>query len=69
MNRLKLLRYERGADLGEVAEATGLTRQTLGRLERGDTTHPSAATAKALADFYGMTVAELLGVEPDREAA
>lgn len=63
MNRLKLLRYERGAEMTEVAEATGVTRQTLRRLESGETVQPSAATAKALAEFYGITVAELLGVE------
>ena len=68
MNRLKLLRYERGVDLTEVAEATGVTRQTLGRWEAGSTVQPNASTAKAIADYYGITVAELLGVE-DREAA
>lgn len=67
MNRLRLLRYERGIELSDVAAGTGLNRQTIGRLERGDT-KPSAATAKALADFYEITVAELLGVD-ERSAA
>lgn len=63
MNRLRLLRFERGLRMDDVAEGTGLTRQTLRRLESGETTEPSAATAKALADFYGVSVAELLGVK------
>lgn len=69
MNRWKLLRYERGLELVDVARGTGLNRQTVGRLERGDVAHPSAATAKALADFYEISVAELLGVEETERAA
>lgn len=71
MNRLKLLRYERGVELTEVAEAVGVNRQTLGRLEAGSTVQPNASTAKALADYYGLTVAELLGVDqlPKEQAA
>lgn len=65
MNRLKLLRFERGLTLEAVAEATGVGRQTLMRLERGDTTKPSAPTVKALADFYEVSVSELLGLDED----
>ena len=68
MNRLRLLRYERGLELAEVAASIGVNRQTLGRLERGDTAQPSAQTAKRLAEFYGMSIAELLGVD-ERSAA
>lgn len=63
MNRLRLLRFERGLKMEDVAEGTGLTRQTLRRLESGETGEPSAATAKALADFYGVSVSDLLGLE------
>lgn len=63
MNRLRLLRFERGLKMQDVAEGTGLTRQTLRRLESDETGEPSASTAKALADFYGVTVADLLGLE------
>lgn len=68
MNRLRLMRYERGLALTSVADQVGITRQQLGRLERGDTIRPSASTAKALADFYEISVAELLGVD-ERSAA
>lgn len=63
MNRYELLRYERGLSRVEVAESAGVPLNTLVRLESGGTTRPSAPTAKALADFYEITVAELLGVE------
>lgn len=63
MNRLRLLRFERGLEMAEVASKTGITRQTLSRIESGETAHPSASTAKALADFYEISVAELLGVD------
>lgn len=68
MNRLRLIRYERGHKLTEVASAVGVTRQTLSRLERGESLRPNAATAKALADYYGISVADLLGV-PEKDAA
>lgn len=67
MNRFELLRYERGLTREAVAAASGVNTQTLKRLENDDTERPSAPTAKALADFYEMSVAELLGIE--REAA
>lgn len=68
MNRFELLRYERGASRKEVVEATGINERTLGALERGEIKKPGAEAAKALATFYGVTVADLLGVE-DRSAA
>lgn len=63
MNRLKLMRYERGLTQAEVAQACGIAVGTLKALERGGTTEPHAPTAKAVADFYGVTVADLLGVK------
>lgn len=64
MNRFEQMRYERGLTLGDVAEGTGLTRQTVRAVEHltGDD-RPTAPTTKALADFYGTSVAELLGLE------
>jgi transcriptional regulator with XRE-family HTH domain len=63
VNRYRLMRFERGLTLDQLSEATGVSPRTLLRLER-DQTMPAATTAKALADFYGLTVAELLGLEP-----
>lgn len=66
MNRYELLRYERGLTQGQVAEGAGIPVRTVRSVEN-ETVRPTAPTAKALADFYGMTVAELL--ELDRKAA
>lgn len=69
MNRYERLRYEKGATIGDVAKATGRARSTLRELETSDDPRPSAPTAKALADFYGISVAELLGLEPMERAS
>lgn len=63
MNRLTLLRYERGLTQQEVSAGSGVPLPTIKRLETGDTVRPSAPTAKALADFYEISVADLLGIE------
>lgn len=68
MNQLKLMRYERGLTQQDVATGAGVTQATLSRLERGHGC-PGAATAKALADFYGVPVAAVLGLATEREAA
>jgi transcriptional regulator with XRE-family HTH domain len=67
MNRFERLRFERGLTLGQVADGSGVSMSTVIRLERNGQ-KPGAATAKALADFYDIPVAELLGLE-DRSAA
>lgn len=59
MNRFEQLRFERGLTVRDVQRGAGLSYPTLARLERGG--EPSAPVAKALADFYGITVGELLG--------
>lgn len=70
MNRFELLRYERGLTQGEVADGSGIPVRTVRSLEDANAGRPSAPTAKALADFYGMTVAELLELPTDdRKAA
>lgn len=66
MNRFELIRYEHGLTRGELASASGVNERTLRYIEAGS--KPSAPTAKALADFYKISVAELLGVN-DREVA
>lgn len=62
MNRIRLMRYERGLSAKDVVEGSGISHMTLARLESGDT-QPSAPIAKALADFYEVSVAELLGID------
>lgn len=67
LNRWALLRYERGATIAEVAAGARISVRTIMRLE-AEGKSPNARTAKALADFYGMSVADLL-TAPEREAA
>lgn len=63
MNPMKLARYEKGVSLAQVSEATGLSPSSLSRYERG-VVLPSASAARLLADYYGVSVARLLGLEP-----
>lgn len=60
MTRLELMRFEHGLTLTEVASATGLSRGTVSNAESG--VHLTPRTAKALADLYEVSVAEILGV-------
>jgi transcriptional regulator with XRE-family HTH domain len=62
MNRFEQLRFERGLTIRDVQRGAELSYPTLIRLERGG--EPTAPVAKKLADFYGITVAGLLGNEP-----
>lgn len=63
MNAIRRLRFERGVTQRAVADATGLDRTTVIRLENSATPRPTATVAKALADYYGVTVDQLLGLE------
>ena len=63
MNRFLALRYERGITQAQLAKGAGVSRGTLWAIERGTT--PSAPVAKALADYYGVTVADLLAPAED----
>jgi len=57
--KLRLLRAERGLTLAEAAEKTGLTRETLGLLERGKR-HPHTPSLYKIAEGYNVPVSELL---------
>lgn len=61
MNPAKLARYEKGLGIEAAAAAAGLNARTVRRIEKGEV-EPSAETARALADAYGITVAQLLGL-------
>ncbi|MGQ4428211.1 helix-turn-helix domain-containing protein, partial [Streptomyces violaceoruber] len=57
--RLAELRAERGWSLGELAERSGVSRSTLSRAERGETS-PTAAVLNRLCAVYGRTMSRLL---------
>jgi transcriptional regulator with XRE-family HTH domain len=60
--QLRVLRARRGLTLVEVAKETGIGRDTLSELERGHR-RPIMPTIRKLADYYGVPVEELLGVQ------
>ncbi|MEU5313528.1 helix-turn-helix domain-containing protein [Streptomyces sp. NPDC021562] len=57
--RLAALRAEQGWSLGELAERSGLSRSTLSRAERAETS-PTAALLNRLCGVYGRTMSQLL---------
>jgi transcriptional regulator with XRE-family HTH domain len=67
VNRFEQLRCERELTQEQVAAGSGVSRGTVLRLENLRDPKPSHATARALADFYGITVPALLGT--DEQAA
>jgi transcriptional regulator with XRE-family HTH domain len=59
ISRLGALREERKLSLETVSERTGISRATLSRLERGESS-PTAATLGRLCAVYGCTISHLM---------
>ncbi|OON40943.1 transcriptional regulator [Izhakiella australiensis] len=57
--RLVALRQERGWSLETLAEASAISRASLSRIERGETS-PTATLLNQLCRVYGMTMSRLL---------
>lgn len=58
--RVRLARVARGESQAELGDRSGVSRVTVGSIERAD--HPAAVTTYArLADALGVPLAELLG--------
>jgi transcriptional regulator with XRE-family HTH domain len=68
VNRARQLRLDRGLTVVAVAEATGVSRQTIARLE-GECGDAYAPTLKALGDFYGVPASSLLLPAVEGQAA
>jgi transcriptional regulator with XRE-family HTH domain len=65
--RLRIFRARAGLTVLEAAKRIGVDRHTLRRLELGEVSEPEYATVKKIAQFYGVSVAELMGdPEPAR---
>ncbi|WP_282701475.1 XRE family transcriptional regulator [Streptomyces sp. CC219B] len=58
-DRLAELRAERGWSLGELAERSGVSKSTLSRAERAETS-PTASLLNRLCAVYGRTMSQLL---------
>lgn len=57
-NQVRALRTRRGLAQGELAEAMGVSRQTINSIEN-DRYTPSLPLAIALARYFGITVEEM----------
>ena len=64
---LKRLREAHGLSLDVLAERAGLTPAFVSKIERGATV-PSLASARRLADAFGIGIGELFGAEPDEQS-
>jgi transcriptional regulator with XRE-family HTH domain len=65
---LRRLRYERRLSIKELSEITGLSPNTIYRLETGGRTSPSDETLKTLADFYDIPLEEVSKMVPPAPA-
>ncbi|QDY41429.1 helix-turn-helix domain-containing protein [Candidatus Pantoea soli] len=65
--RLAELRVQRGWSLDELAMATGISRASLSRIERAETS-PTAALLNRLCVAYGLTMSRLLSEVEDETA-
>jgi len=57
--RLRVLRAERGLTVRQVAEISGVAKETISQVERGER-HPYDRTLAKLAHAYGVPVEDLL---------
>lgn len=64
---LRELRINRGLSVTDAAREIGISRRTLGEVERGPR-RPHASTAFKIANFYGYKVTEIWPLEPQAEA-
>lgn len=62
MNRIKEVRKKKGLSLQQVADAVGLGNNTISRYETGKR-EPKLETWQALANFFGVTIPYLQGIE------
>jgi transcriptional regulator with XRE-family HTH domain len=61
---LRRLRYERMLAIKDLSEITGLSPNTIYRLETGGRTSPTTKTLKIIADFYDLEVEQILEMVP-----
>ena len=62
VNRLRTIRKNKGLTLEEVGKGVGLATNTISRYEKGKR-EPKLAIWKKLAEFYGVSVSYLQGVD------
>ncbi|WUR11872.1 XRE family transcriptional regulator [[Empedobacter] haloabium] len=67
VRRLAALREQRGLSLEELANASGISRATLSRLERGESS-PTAALLGKLCTVYGLPMSRLIAAVEEQGA-
>jgi len=67
--RLKQLRIKKNRSLQEVADAVQASKAHIWEIERGGSKNPSMELLDKLADYFQVSVAYLVGEEPDEEKA
>jgi putative transcriptional regulator len=63
LNRIGVLRAERGLSRQQLAEAVGINYQTVGYLERGDY-NPSLELAFRIAEYFGLPLEAVFSRQP-----
>ena len=58
VNRLKEIRESKGLNISELARRSGITRQTITRLENAETDTANSRTLTALADALEVKVTD-----------
>ena len=66
-NRLEALRKEKGVRQEDLAQALGVSRQTVISLEKGKY-NPSLSLAFKLARYFGMPIEDIFDDSDEREA-
>lgn len=61
-NAMRGVRVLRGITRGEAADGIGVTAETIGRWERGDS-EPTRPYLIKLAEMYGVSIDQLVGIE------
>jgi DNA-binding Xre family transcriptional regulator len=59
------MKVGREVPLQEVSEATGIHRNVLSRIEANQTSRIDFDTLLKLCQFYGVTIGELLDIDPN----
>ena len=59
-DRIRVLRIKRGMSQAQLADAIGMKRSAIGNYERG-IREPDLDTIEAFADFYDVSIADLMG--------
>jgi putative transcriptional regulator len=63
LNRITVLRAERGLSRQQLAEALGINYQTVGYLERGDY-NPSLELAFRIAEYFALPLEAVFSRQP-----